>query len=84
MLVGSRNIDCAMVAIAASNLYKHAMYPDAEKCIQDRNAEYMMDIFLKHYNYDDFWKKLDLSTRFDFIKTPIYHIGGWLIFLQKE
>lgn len=83
MLVGCRNIDCALVAIAASNLYEHAMYLggefriDAEEWLKDRKADYMIDVFLQHYNYDNFWKQLDLSTRYDFVETPIYHVGGW-------
>ncbi len=83
MLAGSCNVTCMLIAIAASNMYKHAVYPggefriDAEEWLKGQDAEYMVDIFEEHYNYDDFWRQLDLSTRYEFVNIPIYHIGGW-------
>ncbi|RLF46297.1 MAG: hypothetical protein DRN29_05285 [Thermoplasmata archaeon] len=83
MLAGSCNVTCMLIAIAASNMYKHAVYPggefriDAEEWLKGQDAEYMVRIFEEHYNYDDFWKQLDLSTRYNHVGTPIYHIGGW-------
>ncbi len=83
LLAGSCDVDCVLSAIAASNLYKHAIYPggewrrDAEIWLVEQNAEYMIPIFEEHYNYGDFWHVLDLSTRYEKISTPIFHIGGW-------
>jgi len=89
MLAGARNITCMMVAIAASNMYKHAMYPggefrvDSEEWLKGENADYMIPIFEEHYLYDDFWRGMDLSTRYNRVGTPIYHIGGWYDFFAE-
>ena len=83
LLAGSCDVNCILSAIAASNLYKHAMYPggewrgDAEIWLEEQRAEYMMPVFEEHYTYGDFWHQIDLSTRYPQISTPIFHIGGW-------
>ncbi|MCD6480816.1 MAG: CocE/NonD family hydrolase [Thermoplasmata archaeon] len=89
MLAGVRNITCMMVAIAASDMYRHAMYPGGEfrgdslEWLKGENAEYMIPIFEEHYLYDEFWDGMNLLTRCNHVGTPIYHIGGWYDFFAE-
>ncbi len=33
--------------------------------------------WLAHPSYDDYWRKLDVSTRYDQLATPALNVGGW-------
>ncbi len=33
--------------------------------------------FIKHPDYDDFWKRLALDYRLDYPRVPILNVGGW-------
>jgi hypothetical protein len=50
--------------------------------LMGRNAEFYVD-WIKHPDYDDYWKKLNAEEVFDKIKTPAHTLGGWFdIFSQ--
>ena len=38
------------------------------------------DDWMKHPNYDEYWKKLAIKERYSDIKIPILQIGGWYDF----
>ncbi len=88
MAAGARDITCMMVAVATSNMYD-AIYPggewrrDSEEWLKEEDAEYMIPLFEEHYLYDDFWRAMDLSTRYERVNTPIYHVGGWYDFFAE-
>ncbi len=44
-------------------------------------APYYYD-WIAHPNYDDFWAKLDVETRYENVKVPALNIGGWYDIFQ--
>ncbi|MBI2516328.1 MAG: CocE/NonD family hydrolase [Opitutae bacterium] len=45
-------------------------------------ADYYYD-WLKHPDYDDYWKELSFAERFDKITVPALHFGGWYDYFQQ-
>jgi len=47
-----------------------------------RNARFYTD-WIRHPDYDDYWKKINAEEVFDQIKIPVHTLGGWFdIFSQ--
>jgi len=44
-------------------------------------APYYYD-WIAHPNYDDFWAKMDIETRYENVKVPALNIGGWYDIFQ--
>lgn len=39
--------------------------------------------WVAHPDYDDFWKALSIEERYQDIKIPVFHIGGWYDFFAE-
>lgn len=86
------HLTCAVCAEAASNLYAHAVYQGGafleSLVIGWLNSQgfdsICLDTIAKHPTYDDFWRGLDLSTRYGRVSIPILHIVGWYDIFQQS
>ena len=78
------HLACGFIAMAASNLYKHAVFPGG--CYRREQIDgwtrlngltHMNELYVENYVYNDQWDRLNIFTRLDSITVPCYHIGGW-------
>ena len=53
-----------------------AAYPFFEIGSTEGLASYFVD-WLKHPNYDLYWKQWSIEENYSRIKVPAYHVGGW-------
>ncbi len=68
-------------AISFEKLQWHLPLIDMQK-LAGRHAQFYTD-WIRHPDYDDYWKKLNAEEVFDKIQTPAYTLGGWFdIFVQ--
>jgi hypothetical protein len=86
MMAGSAppHLVCQFVEAAATNLYSQAAYPGGvllknlvEEWIIGQGSQYLIPFVIARSNYDATWERLNLESRFDVVKAPIYHLGGW-------
>jgi len=75
---------CCYVMVAASNLYEDALFYGGayrrslvDGWLRDTDSEYLLDFFIQHPNYEPVYDVLNLSTRYDSVNVPIFHVGGW-------
>lgn len=59
-----------------------AGYPLLELGTTAGLADYYYD-WLRHPDYDDYWKELSFAERFDRITVPALHFGGWYDYFQQ-
>lgn len=57
-------------------------YPLLELGTTTGLADYYYD-WLKHPDYDDYWKALSFAERFDKITVPALHVGAWYDYFQQ-
>ena len=86
------HLSCCYVMVAASNLYEEALFYGGayrrslvDGWLRDTNSEYLLDYFIQHPNYEPIYDVLNLSTRYDSVVVPIFHVGGWHdVFIQGQ
>lgn len=86
------HLTCCFVIVAASNLYEDAIFYDGayrrslvDKWLQKHGSEHLIDFFVQHSNYEPLYDAINLSTRYDSVDVPIFHVGGWHdIFIQGQ
>jgi len=86
------HLTCSVIMVAASNIYEQALfyggefrYNLVEKWLKQQDAEHLIDFFTQHPLYEPLYDSINLSTRWDSVKVPILHIGGWHdIFLKGQ
>jgi putative CocE/NonD family hydrolase len=55
---------------------------DTMQKLAGRNAQFYRD-WIRHPDYDDYWKKLSVEEIYEQIQVPVYTMGGWFdIFSQ--
>lgn len=88
---GPPSLACQIVGLAPCDLYNQCVYQggalrkeqvegwlSANKFGPESLAE-----IEKHKTYDDLWRGLDFSTRFEYANAPAVHVAGWYdTFLQ--
>jgi hypothetical protein len=73
------------ISVAAASMYSDATYPgdafrkmDVESWMQGNKFDPLaLKLCHDHPSYDDYWRKLDTSTKFPVMNVPAVHIGGW-------
>ncbi len=86
------HLTCCVVAVAAGNLYEdalfyHGVYREAmvDGWLEANRAEKFIDLFIKNPFYSPFYDQVNLATRYDSVKVPILHVGGWHdIFIEGQ
>lgn len=94
LLAGSAppHLVCCLVMVAASNLYEDALFYGGEyrrslvdNWLENNNSGHLINYFTQHPNYEPLYDIVNLSTRYDSVKVPIFHVGGWHdIFIQGQ
>ncbi len=83
---------CSLIMVAASNLYEDALFYGGayrrslvDNWLQDNDSGQFIDYFVQNPNYGNIYDIVNLATRYDSVKIPIYHVGGWQdIFIQGQ
>ncbi len=81
---------CQLSLIATPDVYTHAAFPGGvprqalvQGWLEDLESEYLLDEWFGHELRDGYWDPVDLSDRYDQIRVPALHVGGWYdIFAQ--
>lgn len=81
---------CCFPLVASWNMYEDCAFPggefrkyDVEGWLAQQKSEYMKDYFFKHPSYDEEWEYLDVGTRKELVKVPMFHVGGWYDFFSS-
>jgi putative CocE/NonD family hydrolase len=70
------------LAAAMGNAWANYWMPPHFYPFISQVAPYYYD-WLKHDTYDDYWKRWSIRPRYEQIKTPALHFGGWYdVFLE--
>lgn len=86
------HLTCSFVMVAASNLYEDALFYGGEyrrslvdQWLEKNGSGHLVDFFEQHPNYEPLYDVVNLSTRYDSVDVPIFHVGGWHdIFVQGQ
>jgi predicted acyl esterase len=73
------------ITVAAASFYTDASYiggafrkADVENWLTgNKFAAQALEITHAHPSYDDYWRLLDTTTKFEVMNVPAVHIGGW-------
>jgi hypothetical protein len=73
------------LSVAAANLYSDASYiggafrkADVENWVTGNKYDpRALDVMRAHLSYDDYWRTLDTTLKFERMNVPAVHIGGW-------
>ncbi len=73
------------VSVAYTNMYKDISYTgngfrkmDVENWLTTNKFDpKALAMTLAHPSYDEVWKQVDTSTRFEHMNVPAIHVGGW-------
>jgi predicted acyl esterase len=84
------HLTCCFAIVACSDLYREAIFHGGayRRSLVDgwlikENSEHLIDFFTKYNDYSSRYDLLNLSTRYDSVNVPIFHVGGWYdIFTQ--
>ncbi|MBN2200322.1 CocE/NonD family hydrolase [bacterium] len=84
------HLSCVVAIVTASNLYEDAVFYGGEYqhalvngWLEETGNEDLIPFFRNHHDFGPVFDRVNLTTRFDSVRVPIFHIGGWHdIFIQ--
>ena len=88
---GTHHLDCMHLTVGAASLYRELAYDGGvfrKSLIEDwiratKFASNALPTWTSHPAFDAYWKQRDASLRYDQVRAPAVHIGGyWDIFAQ--
>ncbi len=78
------NLKCIVPVMAGPSMYHHVAYNGGalrrilvDEWLEDVGAIDLRDTIANHPNYDELWSFTDLSTKYDSLDLPCYHVTGW-------
>ncbi len=84
------HLSCVVAIVSASNLYEDAVFYGGEfqnalvsGWLEETGNEDLIPFFRDHHDGGPAYDRVNLTARFDSVRVPIFHIGGWHdIFIQ--
>lgn len=87
LLAGAKpdGLTAQYIRVAASNAYAEASYiggafrkADAGGWMTGNKFDpKALEITLAHPSYDEYWRRMDTTTKFEVMDVPAVHVGGW-------
>jgi len=81
---GHPALTCAVITAAGSNLYGDIFYPGgvyrqsmSDGWVTAQNRTAFLPFLYAHPDYDEVWRRVDLTARPESAHAAIYHWGGW-------
>lgn len=78
---GMHTMEGGPESLSFENILWHLPLIDMQK-LAGRNAEFYTD-WLRHPDYDDYWKPMSVEDRFETIGIPVHTFGGWFDILYQ-
>lgn len=84
------HLSCVVAIVTASNLYEDAIFYGGEYqnalvngWLVETGNEDLIPFFRYHHDGGPAYDRVNLTARFDSVRVPVFHIGGWHdIFIQ--
>ncbi|MBN1233438.1 MAG: CocE/NonD family hydrolase [Candidatus Coatesbacteria bacterium] len=79
------HLTCITPEVATYDFYNYAVFQGGEfrysmlwDWLNGQGSMWMWEFWRSHPNYDSTWAKMDLRTRLDSVRTPGFHVGGFI------
>jgi uncharacterized protein len=84
------HLSCVVAIVSASNLYEDAIFYGGEYqaalvngWLEEIGDSDLIPFFRNHHDDEPVYDRVNLTARFDSVRVPILHVGGWHdIFIQ--